>query len=350
MDVAYADHDHDDEVAQALVHPVLPRCSEKLSTHAAMVRLSKLAETEELYMPRPDYIRDVQRDGMTEKWRHKITVWFDQLAESFKMSTETLSVAANYLDRYLSVESCGSLKFQLASVASIFLASKVEEARPFKTADFVTLSDGIFTAADLRLMELELLCTLKWHLHPPTFHTFLNLLLVLFRDGAVDVETVADRALRYAETTRVHAAFVKYPPSLVAVASIICALKELGAAPEVVAAWMHRVTACNLSYARKADAALTVTECGLKLIELDGGLVGGAPVLALAPPATPEACDAEVEHATASSVASTDGGPGGSAGSDEASRQQAGTPTDVMDIEQIEKYNDKYGMLRCRDA
>jgi len=310
----------DEEIARLTLPP---RCNEHLTVSGAMVRLSKLSETEALYQPRPTYITDVQTDGMTKAWRHKITVWFDQLAESFKMSTETLSIAINYLDRYLSCESCGSLKFQLASVASIFLASKVEEARPFKTVDFVTLSDGVFSAADLRLMELELLCTLKWHLHPPTFHTFINLLLVLFEKD-VDSELVGEQAFRFAERTRLDAGFIKYPPSMIAVASIICALKKLDVSQAVVTKWMQRVYECNLSYTRQPDAARAVTECGVKLIQLDGqqaALLNSS-----------MACDAEVEHATsASKTAVTDGAT-------EEERKQAGSPTDVMDIEQIEKY------------
>ncbi|KAK7231918.1 cyclin D1/2/4 [Aureococcus anophagefferens] len=134
-----------------------------------MKRLHALSSSEALYAPRSDYIDAVQVDGMKEAWRTKIMAWFDQargprvaqrgvsrgrparaqLGESFKLKPETLSFATNYLDRYLSR--------RLASIASIFLASKIEETRPFRTSDFVTLSDGLFSGSDLRLMELELL-------------------------------------------------------------------------------------------------------------------------------------------------------------------------------------------------
>ena len=119
---------------------------------------------------------------MSPQWRPKIMAWFDQLGDSFQLKAETLAMATNYLDRYLSRRSCGNVSFQLASIASIFLASKIEETRPFRTSDFVTLSDGLFTASDLRLMELELLCTLKWHLNPPTVHAAAHLLAGLLED------------------------------------------------------------------------------------------------------------------------------------------------------------------------
>ena len=204
-------------------------------------------------------------------------------------------------------------------------------ANPFFKADFVTLSDGIFSAADLRLMELELLCTLKWHLNPPTFHTFINLLTVLFDEGDIDLELLASRSLRFAESTRLHVDFIKYPPSMIAVASIICALKQLDVRADVVTKWMHLVNQCHLTYAQRPDATKQVTECGRKLIDLVALSGGGLD--------SSMSCDAEVESANDGSKNSNQ------KGLDPDRRKQAGTPTDVMDIEQIEKYNQQYGMV-----
>ena len=164
---------------------------------------------------------------MSPQWRPKIMAWFDQLGDSFQLKAETLAMATNYLDRYLSRRSCGNVSFQLASIASIFLASKIEETRPFRTSDFVTLSDGLFTASDLRLMELELLRTLKWHLNPPTVHAAAHLLAGLLEDipeaagPCVDHEEVADRACAYADKVRADAARL--------VAARLCAPRDMGA-------------------------------------------------------------------------------------------------------------------------
>ncbi|CAH0375003.1 unnamed protein product [Pelagomonas calceolata] len=213
---------------------------------------------------------------MSPQWRPKIMAWFDQLGDSFQLKAETLAMATNYLDRYLSRRSCGNVSFQLASIASIFLASKIEETRPFRTSDFVTLSDGLFTASDLRLMELELLCTLKWHLNPPTVHAAAHLLAGLLEDipeaagPCVDHEEVADRACAYADKVRADAAFLEYPPSMVAVATVICALKATDAPIDVVQAWMARVEQVRLPYADAPDASARVMKCGLRILELNG--------------------------------------------------------------------------------
>jgi len=243
----------------------------------AMARLRALTVHEELYRPRPDYLEAVQRDGMSPQWRPKIMAWFDQLGDSFQLKPETLAMATNYLDRYLSRRSCGNVSFQLASIASIFLASKIEETRPFRTSDFVTLSDGLFTASDLRLMELELLCTLEWHLNPPTVHAAAHLLAGLLEDMPnleagpfVDPEEVADRACGYADQARADASFLEYPPSMVGVATVICALKAMNAPIDVVQQWMARVEQVRLPYADAPNSSARVTKCGLRILELAG--------------------------------------------------------------------------------
>lgn len=269
------------------------------------------------YQPFSTYLRDVQADGMTEAWRLKMMTWFNQLAETCSLSEETLSVATNYLDRYLSAESCCSQRFQLASVAAIFLASKVEEARPFRTTDFEKLSDGAFTPVHVRFMELELLCALKWRLHPPTVQSFVHLLCVLV-DNSVNEEAIVDTALRFARQSRLSVEFLKYPPSMIAVASILCALKSLGVDMCVVAEWMHTVRECNLSYAHRPDASDLVTRCGIMLIHVDRQINGGD--------ASHWGYDEELENLTRYTTA------------DRPSRDwrmQATSPTDVMAVDAV---------------
>lgn len=276
---------------------------ERLSVAAATRRLQTLTMTEALYEAQPDYMGKVQLDGMCDTWREKIVTWFQQLGESFRLSQVTLSVAVNYLDRFLSVKSVDSVNFQLASITAIFVASKVEEPRPFRTSEFVRLSDGIFSASDIRLMELELLCTLNWHLNPPTAIEFVNLFLVFIENESLE-HKVHDTAIHFAKLSRTSTNFLMYPPSMIAVASVICALKHLDVPMAEVEQWMRRVQACKLSYTDRDDAAQAITECGLKFIALSP-FVGPLKFIALSPFIGPRSChglvrpafDEEVEEA-----------------------------------------------------
>ena len=86
----------------------------------------------------------------------------------------------------------------------------------------------------------------------------------------VDHEEVADRACAYADKVRADAACLEYPPSMVAVATVICALKATDAPIDVVQAWMARVEQVRLPYADAPDASARVMKCGLRILELNG--------------------------------------------------------------------------------
>ena len=69
-------------------------------------------------------------------------------------------------------------------------------------------------------------------------------------DIARTQDVLGDRACRYADLARSDSRFLHYPPSMVAVAAVICALKHANAPVARVNAWMRRVDAARLPYAR----------------------------------------------------------------------------------------------------
>ncbi|KAK7242866.1 cyclin-A,F-box protein 1 [Aureococcus anophagefferens] len=214
---------------------------EFLSDEVVRTRLASMTAAEGDYAVVPhDYMTTVQRHGMTADWRTKIYTWYGQLTESFALSETCWECALNFLDRYLCatprVKSCTGVNFQLLSVACLFLATKVEEPRPITTADFVALSEGVFAAEDVRLMELDLLCTLEWKIHPPTVAAFCELLAALVggRAAAPRAAAIAATARGLGRRALADPAFLAYPPSMVAVNATICAMKQHGLGPSDV--------------------------------------------------------------------------------------------------------------------
>lgn len=249
--------------------PVSPRADDlsgECDQEHATRRLRSLAAQEPAYAPNADYIETVQTRGMTDAWRAKIASWFRELGEAFDMRSETVAIATNYLDRYLSRRSCESVDLQLAATASIFLASKVEEQRHFRTGDLVSLCGGLFSRADLRLMELELMMTLGWLLNPPTIHSNVHHLVALVDSDSRDRRSLVDRALKYADKAREDYAMLRYPPSLAAVAAVVCALRTLDAPFEETAKFVDRVNALKLPYQLLPDAARSLQACGLRFL------------------------------------------------------------------------------------
>jgi len=238
---------------------------EDLSVADAIRRLRALRHYEAIYAPLEGYIEHVQRQGMTVEWRSKIVTWYHQLADSFALDVTTIYAATNFLDRFLSKKSCNSMNFRLASIGCLFLAAKIEERTPILATHFCELSEGLFTPTDLRLMELELLRTLRWRLYPTTPLTFAGLLARLY-DGAPDeIDTIEQRTTALLSVTLFEVELLAYPASMQAVAAMICAMKELGLGSGDVRRWLARVDACDFAYRTAERAGDAMRDLGARL-------------------------------------------------------------------------------------
>lgn len=71
--------------------------------------------------------------------------WLVEVAEEYKMKRETLCLAVNYVDRFLSVMSVFRSKLQLVGAAAMFIASKYEEIYPPDVNEFVYITDDTYT-------------------------------------------------------------------------------------------------------------------------------------------------------------------------------------------------------------
>ena len=65
-------------------------------------------------------------------------------------------------------------QYQLAVMASLYLVAKVQQTQALEPASVAKLSRGKYTKADIEIMELEILCSLKWFVNPPTPMAFAN--------------------------------------------------------------------------------------------------------------------------------------------------------------------------------
>ena len=73
--------------------------------------------------------------------------------------SETLYMAVNYVDRYLSRQSSATRKseLQLIGISALFFAAKLEEIYPPKLAEFAYVTDSACTETEMREMELMML-------------------------------------------------------------------------------------------------------------------------------------------------------------------------------------------------
>lgn len=100
--------------------------------------------------------------------------WLVEVNDEYKMAPETLHLAVNYIDRFLSVMTVVRGKLQLVGTTALFIASKFEEIYPPTAVEFVYITDDTYTAQQLRLMEHIMLKMLAFDLAVPTSCWFLS--------------------------------------------------------------------------------------------------------------------------------------------------------------------------------
>lgn len=185
-----------------------------------------LRENEVRYHPK-DYM-PYQKD-ITPNMRAILVDWLIEVAEEYKLSSETLYLAVSYIDRYLSKRTVMRGKLQLIGVAAMLLASKYEEIYAPSVDEFVYISDNTYSKEEVFCMESSLLDTLEFCLTGATTKNFLRRFLKAAGAGADATVTMFANYL--CELSLHEYCFTKYLPSVVAAAAVCLSLHTLNKFP-----------------------------------------------------------------------------------------------------------------------
>ncbi|XP_019903600.1 cyclin-A1 isoform X2 [Esox lucius] len=177
-----------------------------------------LRESEITCRPKPGYMR--KQPDITNCMRVILVDWLVEVGQEYKLCGETLFLAVNYMDRFLSCMSVLRGKLQLVGTAAILLAAKYEEVYPPEVDDFVYITDDTYSKKQLLRMEHLLLKVLAFGMTVPTTHQFLRHLLTVH---SVCFKT-ENLALYVAELSMLEVdPFLHYTPSMVAAAAFCLA-------------------------------------------------------------------------------------------------------------------------------
>jgi len=69
-----------------------------------------------------DYIEKIQKD-VTSNMRGVLVDWLVEVAEEYKLLSDTLYLAVSYIDRFLSLKTVNKQRLQLLGVTSMLIAS-----------------------------------------------------------------------------------------------------------------------------------------------------------------------------------------------------------------------------------
>jgi len=176
-----------------------------------------LRELELETMANPEYI-DHQPD-LEWKMRGILVDWLIEVHTRFRLLPETLFLAVNIIDRFLSAEVVALDRLQLVGVTAMFIASKYEEVLSPHVVHFSRVADETFSEKEILDAERHILATLKYNMSYPNPMNFLR------RISKADNYDIQTRTLgKYLmEISLLDHRFMEYPQSHVAAAAMYLA-------------------------------------------------------------------------------------------------------------------------------
>ncbi|KAK4144650.1 cyclin-like protein [Dichotomopilus funicola] len=123
-------------------------------------------------LPNPQYIS--HQDDVEWKTRGILIDWLVEVHLRFQLLPETMFLAVNIIDRFLSEKVVQLDRLQLVGITAMFIASKYEEVLSPHIANFRHIADDGFTEAEILSAERFVLATLDYDLSYPNPMNFLR--------------------------------------------------------------------------------------------------------------------------------------------------------------------------------
>jgi G2/mitotic-specific cyclin 2 len=170
--------------------------------------------------PNANYMSQMQPEldwGM----RTKLVSWIMQVHIQFKLLPETLYLAVNIIDRFLSLRCVSVSKLQLVGVAALMIASKYEEIMAPCIGDLAYITDNAYDKSEIIAAEKFILQTLSFQIGYPNPLNFLrNISKVDGHD-----RTTRTLAKYFCQVSLLEPGFLAYPSSAIAASSMFLAIK-----------------------------------------------------------------------------------------------------------------------------
>ena len=122
--------------------------------------------------PNPNYMS--HQDDLEWKTRGILIDWLIEVHTRFHLLPETLFLAVNIIDRFLSEKVVQLDRLQLVGITAMFIASKYEEVLSPHIANFRHVADDGFTEQEILSAERFILSTLNYDLSYPNPMNFLR--------------------------------------------------------------------------------------------------------------------------------------------------------------------------------
>ena len=127
---------------------------------------------EESTMPNPDYMD--HQENLEWQLRGVLIDWLIEVHTRFHLLPETIFLAVNIIDRFLSARVVELEKLQLVGITAMFIASKYEEVISPHVVNFRHVADDGFSEEEILKAERFVLAALNYDLSYPNPMNFLR--------------------------------------------------------------------------------------------------------------------------------------------------------------------------------
>jgi len=161
---------------------------------------------------------------VSDTWRSKVCQWAFNVVDHFALSREVVTVSMGMFDRYIATRgiACTGNMVLLTSLTTLHLAIKLHETKRIKSSVLANLSRGQFDTSHIDEMEMDILATLKWKLHPPTPLAFIFEFLNFLPEDVTPAERkeVYELSKYLSELAVCESSFVDRQSSVIALAAV----------------------------------------------------------------------------------------------------------------------------------
>lgn len=202
-----------------------------------------------------DYMACMERESMANpsymdfqdevQWHMRATLidWLLQVHMRYHMLPETLWIAVNLIDRFLSARIVSLAKLQLVGVTAMFIAAKYEEILAPSVEEFVYMTDGGYSREEILKGERIVLSTLDFNIS-----TYCSPYSWVRRISKADDYDIQTRTLCKClmEVTLLNHLFLRIRPSMIAAIGMFLAKRMLGGVWDDAFVYYSRFTEAQL--------------------------------------------------------------------------------------------------------
>lgn len=170
----------------------------------------------------------VYNDELDAICREKMCEWTFRVCDHFHANREIVAISLSFLDRFVDKCCCDRTAFKLAAMTTLYIATKIYNAKEISMSSLAELSRGEFDMSHIAEMERVILQTLGWRMHPPTVQSFIAYFHTLLQiDNGPVSKAIFQRAVFFSELSLYDYFFVTQERSAIAIAAILNSLEGM---------------------------------------------------------------------------------------------------------------------------